>query len=238
MIATTYTWLIGRPFRFTAMAVLLMLSGTLAQECRASLDIAYDNPVIGNGVQNYGNGLGLVFTVNTPLTVSYLGAFDNGANANLAGHDGTSGVTVQIYSVTNTAGPAGVAYGPAVTFTTSSDTLAGFQQIRGDAFLPIAPTTLVAGTYEIVAYNDVNANSGAGSWSAPTYNTFGGAVSYSNSIGLNGAYYGSNSSSFPTSGDYNTYAAGTFATPEPSSLVLWGVGGLGVFFVARRRCKS
>ena len=97
--------------------------------------------------------MGMDFNVNQAVTVTALGAFDNGNTATLAGSDGQSGVTVQIYDLSN--GHSVV--GP-VTFTPTS---AGIQQINGDAFLSLAsPVTLGPGSYMIASYNDANYNAG------------------------------------------------------------------------------
>jgi PEP-CTERM motif len=181
-------------------------------------------------IQGFGGSLGLDFTVNSAITVDQLGAFDNGLIANLSGADGHSGVTVQIYNITSTP----VAMDPSVTFTPTN---AG-TQINGDAFLSVSPFTLGPGRYSVVAVNDDNYNSLGAVNTTSTENTGGGLITFSGS-----ARYTVSLSAFPSQpdgGPNNRYDAGTFdfaaaTTPEPSTFVLFGLGGALAFFARRRR---
>lgn len=208
---------------FAAVTSLLVIGVALAQECRAGLEIAYDNANLGQTNQDYGGSLGLLFNVNTPITVAALGAYDSGNSSQLIGADGSSGVTVQIYTT------GGSPVGTPVVFTPTN---AG-TQINADAFLWITPLTLPVGSYAIVAFNDNNYNTNGGFNATSTLNTFGGAISF-----VGGGNYG-RAGSYPGTGDggpANRYDAGTFAiTPEPASLVVWGLVIAGGIVIARRR---
>src|SRR3954470_11993347 len=68
-------------------------------EDRSMLAIAYVVPAGTAGNQNYGGSLGLAFDVNVPITITDLGAFDDGS-------DGLKSViNVRIFDRTNTATP-------------------------------------------------------------------------------------------------------------------------------------
>ncbi len=207
--------------------LFLLILGCLASGVAGASTIAYDNQITLSPLQGFGGALGLDFQVNTSISVSELGAFDNGSTSNLLGVDGHSGVTVQIYNVSGTP----TAVGPSVTFTPTS---AGFQ-VNGDAFMNVTPFLLGPGTYSVVAFNDDNYNTGSLANSTDTENS-GGLISF-----IGSGRYGTGSS-FPTTldtGVSNKYDAGTFAfdlatVPEPSTFALFGLGAL-AFFVRRRR---
>ena len=206
--------------------LLLLLAGCLTAGIAGASTIAYDNQITLAPLQGFGDSLGLDFQVNTPISVSELGVFDNGLTSNLLGVDGQSGVTVQIYNISGTP----TLIGPSVTFTPTS---AGFQ-VNGDAFMNVTPFLLGPGKYSVVAFNDDN------------YNTFGApnSTSTENGAGLitfiGSSRYG-NGFTFPAStdsGPTNKYDAGTFAfdlanVPEPSTFALFGLGAIAL--LARRR---
>lgn len=215
---------------------LVMFAAALigAAEARAGLTIAYDNSAgISSGIQDWGGNLGLDFYVNKNITISALGAFDNGVIGNLAGADGTSGVTVQMYQITgwnpsasSTVG-AGTATGtPVGSPVTFSPTSAG-QQINGDAFQADSITLTAGNYYSVVAFNDINYNSNGQQNPYTTENNLGGAITFEHYT-----LYGNQGASalaFPTiidnwfgGGPSDRYAAGTFAiqaVPEPTSLI-------------------
>jgi hypothetical protein len=203
--------------------------------------IAYDNMggivavLNGNnpGIQNYGNDLGLDFTVNAPIRVTELGAFDNGNPNLLSGVNGTSGITVGIFNTTT-----GLQVGPSVTFTPTN---AG-TQINGDAFLP-TDITLLDGNYTIVAYNDGNYNQN-GNASTPnptsTENSGGGLISFVGGGRFSGTESGLAFPTNPDGGPSNRYDVGTFEfvqAPEPATMSFVSLGIIGLVLAASR-CRK
>jgi hypothetical protein len=192
--------------------------------------VVFQDAINVPNLQNWQGGLGLDFTVNQSIHVTALGAFDNGINANLAGSDGSSGVTVAIFT------QAGVQVGPSVFFQAGGS----YTQILGDAFKSVN-ITLGPGLYTVVSLNDGNYNQG---------NNGGGLVNnYQKLNDLNGdiTFTGSRysfSNTFPTISDgppLDRYDAGTFtaAVPEPSTwaMMILGFAGLG-FMAYRQKSKS
>jgi hypothetical protein len=190
------------------LATVAAVSSLAVGTAHASF-IAYDNaPVAPN--QGFGNSLGMDFSVgSTPIVITALGAFDSGIAGNLAGVDGSSGVTVQIYSST------GVAQGASVNF----NPITAGVPINGDAFLPIAPLVLPAGFKGVVvAFNDINYNSFGGP-NGTSIEDGGGLITFTGTSQYLGGFQ------FPTTidgGPENRYDAGTFefsAVPEASTYI-------------------
>ncbi len=213
--------------RLSLFALVAVVALPLAQVVADT--IAYDNQPTG-GLQNYGNNLGLDFTVNSPILITQLGAFDNGVVANLNGVAGGTGIDVGIFSLSSE-----TLVGTSVHFNSTTD--AG-TQINADAFLPVH-INLPAGNYTVVALNDGNYNSGGGVNASSTENSGGGLISF-----IGGGRYGNGPTlAFPggtDGGPTNRYDAGTFqfrAAPEPSSFVLGALGVVGLLWAARRRRK-
>jgi hypothetical protein len=215
--------------RTTAVGLILVL---IAIPRGASADIAFDNAanVPANGIQNWVGNLGLDFIVSSPVTVTQLGAFDNGDTANLSGTVG-AGVTVGIFDVTS-----GLLAAPSVIITPSS---VG-SQINGDFLVDVTPFDLSPGTYSIVTLNDANYNTGFGYGVQTTMNDGGGLLDFASNPSLTARWDTGSGFEFPVSSVANPhgansgeavpvprFAAGTFAfqaaatVPEPASLAMW-----------------
>ena len=202
---------------------ILMIAGSLAGTANAST-IAYNNDVTNLFLQNWGRSLGMDFQVNTPIAITALGAFDNGVLTNLNGSDGTSGVTVLIYDLSNQQ-----QVGSSVTFSAANPGT----QINGDAFLPVN-FVLAPGSYSVVAWNDINYNSSGAPNTTSHLNTGGGDITF-----IDGSRYALTAGVFPNivdGGPVNRYDAGTFAfTPEPATFCMIGCAFLGFGLLRRRR---
>lgn len=194
----------------------------LCQKAAASGIIAYDNTGATN--QSWQGNLGLDFDVNTPISVTALGAFF-GTDPTTLG----SGITVAIFD-RDTASVVG----SSLLITDSGST-----KINSDAFINFStPLVLPAGHYSVVSLLDPNYNQGfLGGPTNPTSveDNGGGAISFVGS----GRYDGNLSLDFPTTidgGPDNRYDAGTFiynVVPVPGA-VWGGLGLIGGLFVARK----
>jgi hypothetical protein len=201
--------------------------------------VAYNDAAINTPTTTPGNqvltamDLGQAFTVNSPITVGYLGAFD-------AGQNGWAGATITVaiynFSTHQMVGSDALFSGTGAT----EGVLGANSSFR---FLAVTPFTLAAGqTYEIVASGlgtaanpDYNSATSPGNVSLMTLNTFGGALTYG------GNYY-----NYPGNGTMPThldvvpvpgpgrYGAGTFApVPEVGLFGIAGVGLLGLVYIGR-----
>jgi hypothetical protein len=215
-------------------AAILVLGAVLAGPSRAGTQfISYDNAT-GLPQQNWSGSLGLDFDVNYSMTITALGAFDNGFLANLNGVDGTSGVTVGIYDITTNTWAT-----PLVNFTAGSSVT----QLNGDAFLAlVTAVTLGVGQYSIVTFNDMNFNTSGAQNHYSTLNTGFGAISFVGSGRYDSWASGDPYTlpSIPDGGPDNRYDAGTFEflVPEPLSAALLVVGMTAVGVAARRRHRA
>ncbi len=164
--------------------------------------ISYDNEsALRTGSQNYSQGFGMDFTVNSSITVTAVGAYDSNA---AAGTGFASPVTVTIW---NRSGPS-IVPGLQVTLSGTNQTLIG-----GQRFASVTPVVLSPGNYSVVSigpsgyelWNSSGAPGGANTTSAGG----SGQVTYTG-LGRNSA---PNANTFPTnsdSGPANRYSAGTF----------------------------
>jgi hypothetical protein len=178
-------------------------------------------PPARTGHQAYPLTLGQDFTVNVPINVLEIGAFDSGQDgfvgtitAALFSRTGNTGVVVPGSTTTFTAGSPG---------TLSSPSVGGSSAYRWKTIPTLA---LAPGTYTIAASgfsgSDPNGNTSVGD-PAPTFNTGGGAITFGSArFSVVGPM-----PTFPESPDTATYLAGTFTfepiffpTPEPGTVAL------------------
>jgi len=195
-----------------------------------------NSPPNSNGLQQWQGNLGMEFQVNTAITVSALGAFDNGVPAELNGTTG-GGIQVGIFDATT-----GLLVGTSVVFSGESPGT----QIGADAFQNVTPFLLGPGKYEIVALDDPNYNQGyfnTGPNQFQTLNSLGGALSI-----IGSSYYDFNSATLELpvywdGGPADRYDAGTFAaslsaTPLPSTWTTLIAGFIGLALFAYRGSKK
>jgi PEP-CTERM motif-containing protein len=213
--------------RISAFFALLALTGAVS--ARADNIAAYTDPA-HQGNQAWGGNLALDFNVTSPITVTELGVFNASGSGTI-----TDPIEVVIYNTaTNTA------VTPVVTFL-GNYTPAG---LGYDVFQAITPVVLGVGSYEVDAVgfgaNDLNGNIGIAG-SGPALNNLAGSVtftgaSYDGSSVLNDPSSCNGCASLPALS--SQFDAGTFVAnvPEPSTLVLFGTGVLGlVMMMAFRR---
>jgi hypothetical protein len=208
--------------RLSAFFGLLALTGAVS--ARADNIAAYTDPA-HQGDQAWGGNLALNFNVTSPITVTELGVFNASGTGTITGP-----IEVVIYNTgTNTA------VTPVVTFM-GNYTPAG---LGYDVFQAITPVVLGIGSYEVDAVgfsaSDLNGNGGSG----PILNNLAGAVAFTGA-----SYDGSHVLDDPTScpgcnlaHSSSQFDAGTFTAnvPEPSTLLLFGSGVLGLGMMAFRR---
>jgi uncharacterized repeat protein (TIGR01451 family) len=177
-----------------AGALLLMTTNTYAV---IPTFTAYTDKSPGN--QAYGGNLGNDFTVNTPIVVTALCAFNSTGNAFAAG----TTINVGIFSITTT-----MQVGSSATFTNGSP---GTSVSTYDRCMTLGtPIFLPAGNYSIVANgfnsNDLNGNSNIGGFAGATTDTGGGLITFS----TNGRYDASATLDLPTITGAFTFQAGNF----------------------------
>jgi large repetitive protein len=157
------------------------------------LTIAY-NGAAAAGNQAFNQLLGMVFTVNSSIEVTELGAFDDG-------QDGLN-LPIQVGIVRNSDGM--IMAGP-ITMSGAMDPLEANHRMRS-----ITPVVLAPGEYTIVALGygagEQNGNSNIGGFPGTTTNTGGGLITF-NSASFGGATFGLPTSPFATD---NVFHAGTF----------------------------
>ena len=213
--------------RFAAVFGLLVLAGAGAVSARADGIATYTDPA-GQGVQAYGGNLALNFNVLSPITVTELGVFNASGSGTITGT-----IKVVIYNTaTNTA------VTPVETFH-GNYTPAG---LGFDVFQAITPVVLGVGSYEVDAVgfsaSDLNGNINLGSSGPKLNNVFGSlaftGASYDDSPVLNDPLTCQGCAPLPA--QRSQFDAGTFgAVPEPSSVLLFGTGVLGLGMMAFRR---
>lgn len=182
---------------------------------RARGDLAYSSVLGAEGNQtNFRNSAGLDFVVNSPITVSELGAFDSGSNGFIGE------ITVQLWSRDD--------FGTAEDFGDDIGESVLAEVIFGPANRGIlrdghrtraltSPILLPAGSYTIVAsgFGEDDPMGNAGFENAPVRSTIEDeAISF-----VGGGRFLGTPATFPTNADAgppNRYAAGTFAFNTPS----------------------
>jgi hypothetical protein len=212
---------------------------SMAGPVRADLVAAYTTTNT-TGNQAFSGNLGVDFNVNAPIVVSALGAFDSGQN----GFVGP--ITVGLFQRLPGGDPNTDHAGSVLTQLTITDSLGTL--VGNYRFVNLAtPLTLQPGFYSIVAVgfgsNDLNGNQFLGPFNVVT-NSGGGAISF---VG-NGRFDSNTTLDYPalTTANQgfsglppNVFAAGSFeflTTPEPSNLMLAGIGAL--CLLGRRMYRS
>lgn len=215
------------------LAAAALVAVTLAPAAQAATVIAYSFSGAQASNQNFNGQLGMDFTVDTPITVTSLLAFDAGANGFAPGTSITVGIFTQ----------GGALVGSSQTFTGTAGVVMGGSYRS----LPVS-FNLPVGNYSVVAqgFNGADGNYNTISLLAPPPPILngGGFLTFGSY-----RYSGTASFGFPTAftgagdgapGALNRFGAGSFeftAVPEPA-----GVGtllvGLGMFGFAARRRRS
>lgn len=187
--------------------------------------IVYDTPATTPGNQTWTGTLGLDFTVNAPVKVTSLGAFDSGKN----------GITTNIFVTIFNA--AGTIVSPVVNFN-------GTANPGGTAYVfkSITPVILSTGTYQLGAwgFNGTDRIYNAAFHVLPgaiNFNSFGGKLT---AIGSRYSGVGAQQATLIDVA-VAQYGAGTMtvaAVPEPASWAMLLSGFAIVGMAARRRQRA
>lgn len=222
------------------LAVLGLLSGVAGDTKADGIQAYFTSDATGN--QAFGGNLGVDFNVNSPITVSQLGAFDSGQ----LGFD--PGITVGLYQRLPGGDPNTDYNGTLLASVTISGTQGS---VSGNyRFVDLtSPVTLLAGYYDVdaVGFNGVNLNLNENSGGVLVQTNDGGVLL---SFVGSGRFDQNGTLDYPTyttdDQGYNTsphvFGGGSFiyaaAVPEPSAMFLLGVGMIGLIGCVSGKSRS
>jgi hypothetical protein len=235
------------PFVFGLVLGSTLIGGAVSAQTFTAYDLA--TPAAGN--DQYGATLGLQFTVNSPINVTSLGAFDAVNPLTGAAHPLNGTIITTIYdSLTQ----APVADLTATFSATSPGTLVGgylYKPVGGAAGIPLLPGNYVV-AFTTVENTDPYGNSNFANFTPPTYNEGGNVITINKTNYLfneqsNAFYRGQDKypiDSFTGQLDSATFtftSNSTANTPEPGAVSLFGgliVMGGGTLLRRRLRKKT
>jgi hypothetical protein len=222
---------------------LVLAALFVATQARAIIAYEFPGTMVGN--QYAGQGatpliLGNEFVVNSPISVTALGAFNSG---NAGFWNGATAVTVPVAIYQLTAGVWNQVSGTSLSFSGDAGSLVGSARFQN----LVSPVTLNPGTYAIVAanYNAI----GAQAWNAsvnpaaphPVFQTTSDAIT----MALDGAFSGVGTTLGGTLSDLSygaydasipQYAGATFdftPVPEVATFGVAAVSLLGLVYFGR-----
>jgi hypothetical protein len=218
-----------------------VIGGSVSAQTFTAYNLAL--PVAGN--QQFASTIGQAFTVNSPIIVSSLGAFDAAIPSTNTAHTLNGTIVTSIYNTVTQQ----VVTGLTDTFTASSPgTLSGgylYKTVGG-----LNGVVLPAGNYVIawtsITDNDQDGNSLLSGFTAPTYNNGNNLITINTTQfqynPLNSPYLGADR--YPINTLSGQLDAGTFTytanTPEPGTVSLFGslIVVAGGAIVRRRRLRK